>query len=296
MRTWLAKIAIVFIGMQVSFVAHALPSFSVQTEQPCKACHLNVGELTPTGRQFKLKGYTQGARVMPFSFTGTASVTKVKSAASSADPSVTMPKNGTPIPEEMNLYIAGKLSEHMGGNIKWTASAANTDPLFGTSGVQTGTRVGHDFFLDASDLRFAKQDYLGTQAVTWGVTLNNAPASQDLWNTTPVHTFPYRTSSLLNAWGTGQFGPTTMMDGGLSSQTAGLGIYAMLNDAIYMELSNYFQSSTRLSILQLSGQENTINTNANNTDRRTSTVRTEASNPVANEVSSVTRSTRLIRP
>jgi len=263
MRKWLATIVIVVIEMQTSFVAHALPSFTEQTEQPCKACHLNVGELTPTGRQFKLKGYTQGTRVMPFSLTATASVTKVKSTSSSADPSVTMPKNGSLIPEEASLYVAGKLSEHMGGNLKWTASAANTNPLFGTSGVQTGTRVGHDFFLDASDVRFAKQDNVGTQSVTWGVTLNNAPASQDLWNTTPVHTFPYRTSSLLNAWGTGQFGPTTMMDGGLNSQTTGVGIYAMVNDAIYLELSNYLKSSPNLSLLQLSGPLNTISTNSN---------------------------------
>jgi hypothetical protein len=54
-----------------------------------------------------------------------------------------------------------------------------------------------------------------------------------------------------------------MMDGGLNSQTTGLGIYAMVNDAIYMELSNYFNSSPHLSVLQLSGQVNTINTNAN---------------------------------
>jgi len=263
MHKWLAKMTIVLVGLHVCCVAHALPSFSTQTEQACKTCHLNVGELTPAGRQFKLKGYTQGTRVMPFSLTGTASITKVKSTSSSADASVTMPKNGQPIPEEANFYVAGKLSDHIGGNLKWTASAANTDPLYGSSGVQTGTRVGHDFFLDASDVRFAAQDQVGAQSVTWGVTLNNAPASQDLWNTTPVHTFPYRTSSLLNAWGTGQFGPTTMMDGGMNSQTTGLGIYAMVNDAMYVELSNYFKSAPTSSVLQLSGPVNTINATSN---------------------------------
>jgi hypothetical protein len=263
MRTRLATIAIVLIGLQGAFAAYALPSFSEQTDQPCKICHLNIGELTAAGRQFKLKGYTQGNRVSPFSLTATASVTKVKSTSSSADPSVTMPKNGKLIPEEASLYIAGKLSEYMGGNLKWTASAANTNPLYGSSGVQTGSRVGSDFFLDASDLRFAQQNEVAAQSVTWGVTLNNAPASQDLWNTTPVHTFPYRSSSLLNAWGSGQFGPTTMMDGGLNSQTTGVGIYAMLNDSVYMELSNYLKSSPNSSLLQLAGPINTINSNSN---------------------------------
>jgi len=263
MNTKLLQIASLLMALNISFDAHALPSFSEQTEQPCKTCHLNIGELTPAGRQFKLKGYAQGNRVTPFSLTATASVTKVKSTTSSADPSVTMPKNGKLIPEEVNLYVAGKLSDSVGGNLKWTASAANTNPLYGGTGVQTGSRVGNDFFLDASDVRFAKQDEVAAQSVIWGVTLNNAPASQDLWNTTPVHTFPYRSSSLLNAWGTGQFGPTTMMDGGLNSQTTGIGAYAMLNDTIYMELSNYFKSSPGSSALQLSGPVNTINSSAN---------------------------------
>ena len=259
MRAMLLKVILLLVGLQGSFCAHALPSFSEQTEQPCKACHLNIGELTPAGRQFKLRGYTQGHRVMPFSLAATASVTKVKSTSSSADASVTMPKDGKLIPEEGNLYVAGKVSDNIGGNLKWTASFANTNPLFGSSGVQTGSRVGHDFFLDASDVRFAKQDEIAAQPVTWGITLNNAPATQDLWNTTPVHTFPYRTSSLLNAWGIGQFGPTSMIDGGLNSQALGLGIYAMLDDHLYAEFTNYQSASPGSSVLQLSGPVNAIN-------------------------------------
>ena len=258
-----AKILFLLISSLSSFYAVALPSFSEQTEQPCKACHLNIGELTPVGRQFKLMGYTKGKLAMPISLTATASVTKVKNTSSSADPSVTMPENGKLIPEEASLYVAGKLSEHVGGNLKWTASFANTNPLYGTSGVQTGSRVGNEFFLDTSDVRFATQDEVAAQSIVWGVTLNNAPASQDLWSTTPVHTFPYRTSSLLNAWGIGQFGPTSMIDGGLNSQVIGAGFYAMVNDAIYVELSNYLRASPGSSVLQLSGPVNTINSSAN---------------------------------
>ncbi len=256
-------VALVLMALTMSFSAQALPSFSEQTDQPCKTCHLNIGELTPEGRLFKLKGYALGHRVTPFSFTATASATKVKSTASSFDPSVNMPKNGKLIPEEFNLYVAGKLADNIGGNIKWTASMANTNPLFQSQGVQTGVRVGSDYFLDASDLRYAQQSTVADQSAAWGITVNNAPATQDLWNTTPVHTFPYRSSSVLNAWGIGQFGPTTMIDGGLNSQTTGIGVYAMLNDALYLELSNYFKSSQGSSVLQLSGPVNTINTSSN---------------------------------
>ncbi len=245
------------------FAAHALPSFALQTEQACTACHLNVGELTPTGRKFKLFGYTQGKSAMPLSMTATVSATHVRSTSSSVDASVTLPKNGEVIPEDVNFYAAGKFLDHAGANLKWTASVANTNPMYGSSGVQTGSRVGRDLFLDASDIRYAKQDTMGSHALIWGVTLNNAPGVQDLWSTTPVHAFPYRTSSLLNAWGIGQFGPTPMLDGGLSSQVVGLGAYAMLDEHVYVEFSNYQGTNVGVSALQLSGPVNTLNSKAN---------------------------------
>ena len=263
MKNVLLKYVVCLVLGQVSFYAVAIPSFSEQTDQPCKTCHLNIGELTPAGRDFKLKAYTQGHRATPFSLTATASLTKIKNTSSSLDPTVSMPKNGKPIPEDISLYGAGKLSDSIGGNLKWTTSLANTTPIYGSNGIQTGTRIGNDFFLDSSEVRFAQQNEIASQSLIWGITLNNAPAVQDLWNTTPVHTFPYRTSSLLNAWGLGQFGPSTMIDGGLSSQTTGLGVYAMVNDSIYMEWSNYFKATPSASALQLSGLTETISSNAN---------------------------------
>ena len=38
--------------------AHALASFARQTGLSCSACHLTFPELTPTGRDFKLNGFT----------------------------------------------------------------------------------------------------------------------------------------------------------------------------------------------------------------------------------------------
>ena len=40
--------------------ASAVPSFAMQTGQPCSACHTAFPELTPYGREFKLMGYTAG--------------------------------------------------------------------------------------------------------------------------------------------------------------------------------------------------------------------------------------------
>src|SRR6266702_3930555 len=42
--------------------ALAVPSFAIQTGQPCAACHIGAfgPQLTPYGRAFKIGGYTQG--------------------------------------------------------------------------------------------------------------------------------------------------------------------------------------------------------------------------------------------
>ena len=85
----------------------ALPSFTEQTQQACSACHLNFGELTPVGRKFKLMGYARGNRVNPLSVNGTVSLSKISNTDSSADPSVSLPKNGKVLPEELNVFMAG---------------------------------------------------------------------------------------------------------------------------------------------------------------------------------------------
>lgn len=243
--------------------ALALPSFVRQTGQSCASCHLNAGELTPAGRKFKLLGYAEGKPVLPFSATAVASVTKISNTASSADPSASLPKSGSPILETVSVYAAGKYWGSLGGYIKWTFNGANTTPLFSSQGVQTGTRVGSDTFLDASEIRYARQTVLGGHELILGVTTNNTPAMQDLWVTTPANTYPYRTSGLLNAWGIGQFGPTTLIDGGLASQVGGLGVYTMLDDSFYAEFANYRNMHSDIASLQLSGPVNTIKSNYN---------------------------------
>jgi hypothetical protein len=196
---WLA----VLFGLVSFSSSWALTSFTEQTQQPCAACHLSFGELTPYGRKFKLMGYASGKRVNPFNVNGTMAFTKISNTDSSVDPSVSLPKNGKVLPEELNVFAAGKITEQVGGNVKLTVNPVNTAPLFSTSGVQTGTKVGKDIYLDNSEIRFAQSAQLNNTPLVWGVTLNNAPSTQDLWSTTPGHGFPYRSSNLLNAWGIG---------------------------------------------------------------------------------------------
>ena len=259
----LSKWIAVLFGL-VSFTSTwALPSFTEQTQQPCASCHLNFGELTPVGRKFKLMGYARGNRVTPLSVNGTVSLTKISNTDSSVDPSVSLPKNGKVLPEELNVFVAGKITDQVGSNLKLTANAINTTPLFASSGVQTGTKVGKDVFLDNSEIRFAQSGQLNKTPMVWGVTLNNAPSTQDLWSTTPGHGFPYRTSSLLNAWGMGQFGPASMIDGGMNSQVLGVGMFAMLDDVWYAELTSYHGSKTAIPALEVANASNAVSTSNN---------------------------------
>ena len=123
----------------------ALPVYSDQTEEKCSACHIHVGELTPRGRKFKLLAYAQGKSTTLFAALGSVSLTKIKDTNSSLSSEVTMPKNGSIIPEGGSALITGKFADDVGGKIKLTANTANTTPLYGTSGVQTGGGHGRGF-------------------------------------------------------------------------------------------------------------------------------------------------------
>jgi len=241
----------------------ALPVYSDQTEEKCSACHIHVGELTPRGRKFKLLGYTQGKSTTLFAALGSVSLTKIKDTNSSLSPEVTMPQNGSIIPEGGSALITGKFADDVGGKIKLTANTANTTPLYGTSGVQTGTKVGSDFFLDASEVRAIKRGNLFGNEMIYGLSLNNAPAQEDLWITTPINSFPYKSSQLINAWGLGQFGPTSLIDGGLSSQTKGISFYGLLDEQWYFAIGNYWKFSSNSSLISASGTPTTINSTSN---------------------------------
>src|SRR3978361_316818 len=61
--------------------AHAVPSFAIQTGQPCAACHIGAfgPQLTPYGRDFKLHGYTASDgkdHGLPLAFTTQSSFTR----------------------------------------------------------------------------------------------------------------------------------------------------------------------------------------------------------------------------
>ena len=70
--------------------------------------------------------------------------------------------------------------------------------------------------------------------VVYGITANNNPTVQDLWNTTPAWSFPYAASSLA-----GTPAASTMIEGAFAARVAGVGGYTMINDLLYLELTAY---------------------------------------------------------
>jgi hypothetical protein len=267
---WIGALLVVTCGS-----SWGLPVYGEQTNESCASCHIHVGELTPRGRKFKLLAYAEGDKKTPIDAMATVSSTRINDTSSSASPAVSMPRNGSVVPEGGSVFITGKFGENLGGKIKWTANILNTTPVFGSQGIQTGTKVGSDFFLDASEIRTVSRSRLLDRDALMGVTLNNAPAQEDLWVSTPVNSFPYKSSQLANAWGLGQFGPTTIIDGGLSSQTVGINAFAFVDDQWYVNVGNYWGLSAGTTILDVAGQRNTLNKSFNPYYRVARTVSTD---------------------
>ncbi|HEX7373483.1 MAG TPA: hypothetical protein VF277_00795 [Steroidobacteraceae bacterium] len=206
--------------------AWSLPSFSQQMGVACAQCHSAAfgPALTQLGREFKLNGYTLGGQQsVPLSAMLVTSFNQT-----SADvPGGAAPhfdSNDNFAVNEVSGFVGGRISDHFGGFAQLTYS-----------GVDRATAW------DNLDLRFVDNFKLGSASVLYGLTLNNNPTIQDLWNSTPAWGFPYTSSELA---------PTPaaapLIDGGLAQQVLGLTAYAEINDWLYLEAGGYGQLSDSL--------------------------------------------------
>jgi hypothetical protein len=95
------------------------------------------------------------------------------------------------------------------------------------------TYDGQSFGIDNTEIRYSNQGLVGSTSIVYGLTLNNNPSVQDLWQTTPAWSFPYASSSAM---------PTpaksTVIES-LGQQVAGLGAYGLWNNLLYAEISGY---------------------------------------------------------
>ncbi len=217
--------------------AEAMPSFSRQTGQACSSCHTQSfgPNLTPFGRDFKLGGYTMGggsgkaAELPKFSgmvmgsFTNTQKAQTVQS-ADQPDAALrpTYSPNNNVTFDEASLFYAGRIYGKVGAFSQLTYNGYEKK-----------------FEMDNTDIRFADQldldSLIGLDIpMTYGISLNNNPTVQDLWNTTPVWGFPYTGSGVQP-----DVGASPLLDGALGSQVGGATAYTMINNLLYLEAGAY---------------------------------------------------------
>ncbi|MEO6381661.1 MAG: cytochrome C [Nitrobacter sp.] len=250
--------------------AQALPSFARQTGQPCGACHTDYPALTPYGRRFKLLGYTTGGsefRTTPFSSQAgsdaRAELDKLRGYLKAVNPPATdagkewVPPismmaivgythtqaptvapptdpynaNDNVVLSPFSGFWGGAITDHIGAFAQVTYSAP--DPLSAFSGTPAD-QFKHTWSWDNTDVRYAKTANIGGLNLVYGISANNNPTVQDLWNTTPAWSFPYSVSSLA-----GTPGASTMIEGAFAARVGGVGGYTMINDLLYMELTAY---------------------------------------------------------
>lgn len=200
--------------------ADALPSFARQTGQQCAACHNGFPELTPYGRLFKMNGYTFGggnaSQLGHFAGMVLGSYTNTQ-AGQTGGAAQHFGPNGNFAVDQASLFYGGAITSHLG-----VFSQATYDG------------VARQFHWDNVDVRYARPVNLFDTETIFGISVNNNPTAQDVWNTTPAWGYPYAASALAP-------GPAaaTMIEGAFGQLVGGVTAYAYWNRMVYLEVGAY---------------------------------------------------------
>jgi hypothetical protein len=204
--------------------AVSLPLYARQTGQTCAQCHTGFFELTPAGRRFKLGGYTLGGGDWsgpPFAVMLQPTFTHTEA----GQPGGAAPHfgaNNNFAMQEVSLFTGGRFTDNLGAFIQGTYDG-----------------VTRRFDWDNTDIRYADSVNVGGHNLLWGVTANNNPTVQDVWNTVPAWQFPFISSALAPM-------PTakTFIQQTYAQQVVGVSAYGFLDDMLYFEVGGYRPLST----------------------------------------------------
>jgi len=217
----IGALAIIAACLGLSTPSRALPSFARQTGKPCAQCHTVAygPALTAYGRQFKLNGYVWGdaKEVIPpvaLMIQGGFTHTDAKQVDPPADH---FALNDNLSVDQVSAFYGGRITQHAGAFVQVTYS-----------GEERHTNW------DNLDIRYARSASIGDMSAVFGLSINNNPTVQDLWNSTPAWSFPYINSALA---------PTpaahTLIAGTFAQLVLGATAYAMLDDHLYLEAGAY---------------------------------------------------------
>ena len=227
MRVRISGFSILILGavLASSRPSQAVPSYSRQTGLACSSCHYSPPELNAFGRKFKLEGYTFATKpeVSEDKKDHNSSLHLLESFPLSVlfDTSFTSTKTQVPatqngnfeFPQDASLFLAGAWGEHVGSFLQVTYDA----------------QADH-FTWDNSDIRYANTNgKLFDKSLSYGVTLNNNPTVEDLWNSTPAWGFPFVSTNVAPSPSA-----AAIINGTLAQDVAGIGGYAMWNDHLYL--------------------------------------------------------------
>lgn len=207
--------------------AYAVPSFARQTGLSCNVCHSNPPELTQFGRNFKLKGYVltdmttkdkvgNSRDLLLSKYIPLSAMILLSDTAYQANQPASQ-NNSAGFPQQLSIFLAGAFASHFGALAQFTYT--HTDDHFG---------------MDNTDLRYANQGKLAGKDWWYGITLNNSPTVEDVWNSTPSWGFPW----ISTASGVSPIA-SPVINGALAQDVAGLGAYSLWDNHLYTDMTLY---------------------------------------------------------
>jgi hypothetical protein len=247
-RTILVNLSLAALAVLAMPQAHAVPAYARQMNMECGGCHTRFPQLNAFGRAFKLGGYTLTAQPQIEAKNGNneqeLGLPSVSNLGLMFQGSYTAISKSLPdtqndsvqFPQEMSIFLAGRLAPKLGTFLQFTYDGAEDH-----------------FGLDNTEFRYADQTQLAGKEFQYGLTFNNNPTIEDLWNSTPVWGFPWASSSV---------GPTpgasALIQEGLGQQVAGAGGYALWDSAFYGAATLYRSAQLGNGGAPTIGSENTI--------------------------------------
>lgn len=211
--------------------AEAVPSFERQAGVPCSVCHTVFPELTSFGRQFKLRAYSISAPKdrsdsifgnLPISALLQVSRNSTKNVSTPGAEAEQFPRDRETIVQAAGLYYGGKITDKSGGLVQYFYDGIEkkwTTEMFDVRWADTTTALG------------------GKEAI-FGFTLSNSPGVTDIYNSTPVWSFPHTETPALMS------NAQAATDMRLAGRVGGPGVYALWNDVLYGELALYRTTKT----------------------------------------------------
>lgn len=204
--------------------ARAVPSFAAQTGQPCQACHIGAEgpQLTPYGRNFKIKGYTltggEGlASEVHLALWLQPEFSSIQKAIPPSGVTPDFASNNNAFLNAVSLFYSGRLANNVGAflQVSWD-------------------NVGKALAQDNSDIRVVGAGKAFGYGIDYGVSFNNAPGWSDPYNSNYLWGYPYISNGIAP-------GPNAapVLAGALQDNSLGVVGYAWIDQHIYVDLGGY---------------------------------------------------------